>query len=549
MRPDVQLRQIPFRAGPGLRRALVPLLAGLLLAAVVPGGATGAQDGSSDDTPTGDETDDTGSDGSGRAGGLDGEGTRSEGETNQPSGPVAYVNDVGEVLLGIGEATPAVVGALAALGPNGQGAVAIAPTSDAVAYVRVDGALVVVTTVGGDPVVLATDVALDAVGLDPVISWDPTGDLIAYVANGSEEYVADASTRRRSREAGTFLAPLPKGPLGNVLKLVNLAGAVTTTIGDPSLRSIVGVNWSPADPVMVVESEIPGSTNRYTLSLATEVSSSLGPTPLSADEPDFAPDGSFLIAVGPSKGLKELKRVALDDLSRTNLAIDDSICGPAVSPDATRIVYGGGADCSRLMLVSSSGGRSFDITPLDAPDTASFGVAELSWTSDGRFVTFPDCQTLNEQLLCGGPSMFLEPDTGRVLEGPDAVTVAPIRRPLIQDVWVDFVMRGPLEVSHSFLITAETQGALTDTESGGFLEATMVDGLTEATFKMTIGANAFVTGTVYIDDPESGINRSFAILGRANLVGLRILSLSGIWMTTSELPFVTGELKMAIRRR
>ncbi len=528
------------RANRSSRRVLLALLAAALIAAVLPGGAATAQE---------DDGTDDGSEGEpGRGGGIEG-GTREEGESNQPEGQVAYVDADGQVWVGIGEATPAVVADSAALGPTGQGAVAIAPTADALAYARSDGALVLVTTEGGDPQVLATDVALDAVGVSPAISWNGTGDRVSYVAVGTEDQVADASTRGRTREEGSFLAPLPDGPLGNVLKVLNRSGALVSTIGDPSLRSIISVTWSPADPVMAVESGIPGTSDRYTLSVAAEGNDSLSPTTLSVDDPDFAPDGSFMIAVGPSKGLRELARIALDDLSRETLVVDERICGPKVSPDATRVVYGGGPDCSRLMLVSTSGGQPFDITPLDAADASSFGVAELGWTTDGRFVTYPNCLTVADQLSCSGPSKFIEPDTGRVLDGPDAVTVSPIDRPLIQDVFLDFVMRGPLDVSHSFLISAETQGALTRTDSGGFLEAVLLDGLTELTFKATAGDNGFVTGTVSIDDPEAGIDRTFTILGRANLFGVRILRLSGIWMSTSDLPMATGEFMMAIRRR
>jgi hypothetical protein len=415
--------------------------------------------------------------------------------------------------------------------------------------VRSDGALVQIETDGSEPDVLATDVALDTVGVEPIIGFNGTGDRISYVAVGTEEQVADASTRKRSSEPGTFLAPLPDGPLGNVLKVLDRRGTVLSVLGDPSLRSVVGVTWSPGDPLMAVETEIPGTNDRYTLSIAADGGDGLTSTVLSVDEPDFAPDGTFVVASGPSKGLKELVRVELDNLERTNLVVDEQICDPTVSPDATRIVYGGGPDCSRLMLISASGGRAFDITPLDAPATASFGVAELGWTADGLFVTYPNCQTVAAAGVCGGPSQFLEPDTGRVLDGPEAVTVAPIVRPLIQDVYLDFVMRGPLDLSHSFLISAETQGELTETDDGGFLEATVSDGVTQVTFKMTANDNGFVTGTADVDDPEAGINRTFTLLGRANLLGARILRLSGIWMTTSDLPMATGEFVMAIRRR
>ncbi|MCZ7631121.1 MAG: hypothetical protein M5U19_19660 [Microthrixaceae bacterium] len=126
------------------------------------------------------------------------------------------------------------------------------------------------------------------------------------------------------------------------------------------------------------------------------------PTPFSADDPDFSPDGAYVVYSGPSKGRRELTRLDLATISREILTTDESICSPIVSPDSSRIVYGGGPGCSRLMLVSAEGGRSFDITPLDAPDTASFGEAALGWTSDGKFVTYPDCTRSGGELPLWG---------------------------------------------------------------------------------------------------------------------------------------------------
>ena len=472
------------------------------------------------------------------------------GEVNEPGGQVAYVTSDGQVLLGIGEATPAVIATDAAIGKTGQGVVSIAPTADLLVYVRADGALVVMSIDGGDPKAVASDVALDAIGGDPVVAWDSTGKSIAYIAVGTEADVTDPGTEARPLESGSFMAPLPQGPLGHVIKVVGRDGGEALTVGDPSVRSMVGINWSPSDPVLLVDSVIPGTEDRYTISVATGSGPDVAPTQLSVDEPDFAPDGSFVVAVGPAKGRDELLRVTLDNFERTRLVVDDTICNPTVSPDGTRIVYGGGTDCSRLKLISSRGGRAFDITPLDAPDVADFGsTADLGWTADGRFVTYPNCRALAITTVCDGPSSFLEPDTGRVIPGPEAVTVQPIRRPLVQDVWLDMQMRGPLDFEHSFLITPEIEGELTDTGNGGILEATMVDGGTTVTVELTSDSKAFVTGTLQVVDAESGIDRTFMILGKINLLGVRIVSYSGVWISTNDLPFATGEFNMAVRRR
>lgn len=527
------LRTTRFRRGAALLGAFV--LVGLLL---VPPGSEAQE---SDDSGSAER--DTGS-----ARQEPGDPPRT-GAQSLPSGTVAYVSADRRVLLGSGNDEPLEVGALAAFGPNGQAAVAISPTGEAVAYVRADGSLAVVNADGTGTRVLATDVALDAIGEAPVLAWDGTGDQIAYVAKGTEAQVADASTRPRSKASGSNLAPLPDGPLGNVLATVDVASGRTQTAGDPSLRSVFGIAVSLTDPVIVVQTAIPGSTDRYTLAIATAGSNDFSPTPFSADDPDFSPDGAFLVYSGPAKGRREITRVDLSTLAVDVLTTDDSVCSPVVSPDSTRIVYGGGPDCSRLMLVSAEGGRSFDITPLDAPDTASFGEAALGWTSDGRFVTFPDCTGSGEALRCGGPSVFLEPDSGRVLEGPDAVTVAPIRRTLIQDIWVDFTMGGPAEVQQSFPISAETEGALTDTGSTDVLGATLNNGTAVLDVSLTASEEGFVTGTITVDDPTSGVDRTFAVLARTSLLGLRIVSMNGIWMSTNDLPFATGQFTMAIRRR
>lgn len=515
-------------------------LAALVLvsaALVAPGSVARAQDGAGPDE-----------DGEGGTG-LEGGTGRSGAIQYEPRDSVAYVTSDRRVWMGTGNGAPAEIGALAAFGPNGQASVAISPTGEAVAYVRADGSLVVVDPDGSDLRVLATDASLEAIGRAPTIVWDGTGDNVSYVAEGTEDQVADASTRPRSRAQGSNLTELPAGPLGDVLASVNVASGRVVSSGDPSQRSVFGVAGSLTDPVVVVQTEIPGTTDPYTLALAAPGADDFAPTPFSADDPDFSPGGGFVVASGPSKGRRELLRVDLATLVRTILTTDETICSPVVSPDSTRIVYGGGPDCSRLMLVSAEGGRSFDITPLDAPDTASFGEAALGWSSDGRFVTYPDCTRAAGDLECGGPSVFLEPDSGRVLDGPDAVTVAPIRRALIQDIWADFTMGGPVEVSQSFPISPEVEGALTEVEDTDVAEATLNNGTAVLEARLTASEEGFITGTITVDDPTAGIDRTFAVLARTTLLGLRMVSMTGIWMSTSEMPFATGEFTLALRRR
>lgn len=466
-----------------------------------------------------------------------------------PSGQVAYVTPDGRVWVGQGDAGPIEVAQGAALGRGGQGGVAVAPTGDVVAFIRGDGALVVVPIAGGAPVVLATDAVTSSLGRDPSLAWDATGANLAYLAVGTQDMaVPRSATPRPLSGPGVFRVPLPEGVLGNVVKVVSREGRELTRIGDPSERSYVGVTVSPSDDLLVLESVIPGTNRRYTLVAAT--SSTEIPTYFSADDPAFAPDGRYVVAVGPAKGRRELVRIDTDTLTRSTLATSPTMCNPNVSPDGTRIVYGGGRRCSRLMLVSSKGGRPVDITPPGTSDAATFGVATPGWTTDGRWLTLAPCRNDAERVECDGPIGFLDPDTGQQRTGPTATTVAPIVRPLVQDVYFDVDLRGPVEFSHSFLIDPTVQGTLTNTEvDGGRLKGRMVDEGTALVVDLSSDGGEFVTGAVSVRDPESGLDRSFMVLGRMSVLGVRVFSISGVWISTDGLPWATGKFDMAIRRR
>lgn len=474
-----------------------------------------------------------------------------------PSGLVAYADAEGRLLLGRGAEEPEVLATDVAVGDAGLSSVAIAPTGDLVAYVRADGALVVLPVpIGGqpaDPLVLATDVALGEVGNPDALSWNATGGEIAYLAVGTEDMVEPRPEEPPplSSNSGVFRVPLPEGELGNVVRVVDRTGAPVTRLGDPSTRSMVGVAYSSSDDLMLVESVAPDTGKPYTLALATGGSTELTPTVLSADEPAFAPDGNFIVAVGPQPRGQELLRVATDELSRDALAESASICGPSVSPDATRVVYGAGEDCSRLELVSSQGGAPVDITPPTGPGDAAYGVGQLGWTADGRYITFSDCRATDGPVRCRGPVTFLEPDSRTVIEGPDAATVAPVFPPLLQDVQLDLVMDGPLEYEATYRIDAELEGQLTELDGGTSrvgAELSDEDRSLSLDLQVREGANV-AAGTITVVDPEAGIDRTFLVLASPSILGVRVVSLSGVWISTDEIPVISGEFRLAVRRR
>ncbi|CAB4917271.1 unannotated protein [freshwater metagenome] len=469
-----------------------------------------------------------------------------------PTDRVAYVTSTGAVLSGTGAEPPVQVASDAARGPAGLGAIAVAPTGDLIAYLRTDGALVVVPASGGEVLVLATDAVISDIGAHTLLAWDPTGSQISYIAVGTADMAEprDTTPKPLSAGQGVYRVPLPEGVLGNVVKVVDRTGAAVMRIGDPSTRSMVGLASSKSDDLMLLESVIPGTNNPYTLAAATSGSDALTPTFLSADEPTFSSDGSFIIAVGPDKSGKEMIRIATDSLSRTTLVSADKICAPSVSPDSTRIVYGAGPNCSKLMLISARGGTPVEITPPAQPGRASYRAGELSWTADGRFIAFADCRSTDGPLTCEGPVTFLDPD--RLLEVPGAVatTVATVTRPLLGDLRLTVVLAGPIEYVGTFPVDAESEGELVEVDgSTSIVNLDLINGDQALNLDLEVAEGSqFVTGQMTLVDPSKGINRSFTVLGTASVIGLRVASVSGIWISTDDLPFVSGKFRIGLRR-
>ncbi len=478
-----------------------------------------------------------------------------------PSGRVAYIDAGGRLLLGEGAETPVVLAEDAAVGTAGLGAVSIAPTGDLLAYVRSDGAVVSLPVpIGGaapaPPTVLATDASLDAVGGGTTLAWDAAGTSLVYVAVGTEDMAGERPEEPAPLSGiGVYRAPLPDGPLGDVVKVVGRDGSEITRIGDPATRSMVSVAVSLQDDLMVLESVAPGTGQPYTIALSTIITPQELPTPISADEPDFSPDGNFLVVVGPDRSGQELIRVATDSLARAVLVSDAGICNPAVSPDGTRIVYGVGENCDRLELISSLGGTPIDITPPAGPGDRTFAMGELGWTAEGRFVTFAPCRATDGPVECGGPVTFLDPDRRRVIDGPEATTVAPHNRPLLQDLRLDLLMGGPIELESTFELTSELAGEFEDRgdevgEEANRLAVELVDGERELAIDLQLQDGVrFAVGQMTVVDPDAGIDRTFMVVGTPVVIGVRVVSLSGIWISTDELPATTGEFRLAVRRR
>ena len=466
-----------------------------------------------------------------------------------PTGAMAYATVDGRVWVGDG-ASPAVeVAQGAAIGRGDQSAVELAPTGDVVAFVRADASLAIVAAAGGAPTVVATDVALSSLGSEQIIAWSPQGERLAYIAVGTQA-IADAAVDRTTPPApGTFANPLPVGVLGNVVSVVDRTGRLVAQIGNPSERNYVAVTASPVDDVLILSSTIPGIPQRYTLVAGGFGSNTEIPTLFSLDSPRFGPDGTYFVGVGSAKGQRELIAVSIEDFSRTQLATSERICDPTPSPDGTRVVFGSGPTCARLGLVPSAGGVLLDVTPPDTPDTATFEAGALGWTAEGRYVTFPRCRLDAGRISCGGPAQFLDPDVSRVVDGPSAATVRPQVVALVGNVYLDVSVRGLEEYQQSFLIDAALQASLTEVTEEGRISGSIQQDGAELAIDLSAGEGGFVTGRIALTDPTTGVERRYAVLGRLSAVGLRVFGISGIWMTTEDLPFTSGKFDIAVRRR
>lgn len=468
-----------------------------------------------------------------------------------PTDRVAYLTADGRVLSGVGASSPVEVAKGAAIGPSGLGSMAIAPTGDLIAFVRSDGALVTVPVEGGTQKVLATDASKIRIGERPSLSWNSTSSAIVYRAVGTEAMVAKRpAVKPPLSSLRSFRVPLPTGYLGDVAKIVDRDGKSIQRIGDPSTRSIVGLTTSSMDDFLILESEIPGTSNPYTLATGSSNSDEISPTEFSADDPAFSPDGNFIVAVGPVGTRQELVRVSTVTFLRTVLATDDQICAPVVSPDGTRIVYSAGNGCSKLMLISSKGGKPKNISPPARPGTPTFEFGRVSWTQDGHFLAFSDCRISGGPVKCNGKISFFDPDRGLLIPGIEATTVATVTRPLLTDVNVRLALRGPIEYAGSFPVDSETEAKLKDFDGGaGLVDVTLVEGDKKLKLKLQVDKGSrFGAGTMTIVDPEKGIDRTFTITGSASLLGVRIASLSGIWISTDDLPFMSGEFRISVGR-
>ena len=133
----------------------------------------------------------------------------------------------------------------------------------------------------------------------------------------------------------------------------------------------------------------------------------------------------------------------------------------------------------------------------------------------------------------------------------EASTVAPVRQPLLQDLRLDVAMDGPIEYLGSFPIDLEAEGDVREiAEGAGRAELELVDGERSIRLELQVEEGIrFATGRLTLVDPEHGIDRTFMVRGSPSVIGIRVVSLSGTWIDTTDLPIASGKFRLAVRRR
>ena len=118
------------------------------------------------------------------------------------------------------------------------------------------------------------------------------------------------------------------------------------------------------------------------------------------------------------------------------------------------------------------------------------------------------------------------------------------------EAFLDVSVRGRQEFRASFRIDVDTQATLTQVTEDGRISGSLTDAGGQLDLDLaTREGGPFVTGRIAVVDAATGTQRTLTVLGRLNAVGLRVFGISGIWMTTDEVPFASGKFDLAVRRR
>lgn len=445
------------------------------------------------------------------------------------AGRIAYVTPTGDVVVAAADGSdPRTVGSGAVRNARGLSPLAWSPVGDLVAFVRSDHALVLASTDGSEPpIIAATDAIVTPDASEKILSFDVTGTAIAYL---------------RSSLNGTSQAAvaLYDGPSkGEVIPLT-----------DPISRIPVEFRFSPLDPILYLQSLSADTGLRLPVAVVDPFNHNPYPSPLNARDVVFAPDGASVY------GVVEIGQSQIVDLDVVTGSVEllrdqDRICDPQPSPDGNRIAYGAGKTCNELWVMRSDGTGAKRVARLGGRSTLDGGM--LSWSLDGTIVSHAACRAgTDETVTCGGAYLDVDVTTGVVSRRADAGSAVREYRPLIKPLKATVEMRGPVSYKGGMVVRSQQAPQMFRLPRDTTVKINAIDDRDERrSFDvqlLTTRDSQYVTGTIRIQDPAENFDQTMFIFGQVLVQSYRHAVLRAIWIQSSSIPFKSGIIDLTVYR-
>jgi len=232
----------------------------------------------------------------------------------------------------------------------------------------------------------------------------------------------------------------------------------------------------------------------------------------------------------------------------------DRICHPEASPDATKVVYAAGKDCSEVWIIDADGTHPKEVAR-SGGGRVGFSVGDFSWSLDGSVVSHAACQYVSGdsgKIRCGGPYVDVQVSNGRVRRRAEAASVVREYRPLIKPLKVSVTIAGPVDYSGAMLVPAQPAGKLLQAPTSATVTATLTDqNDPDRIFDLKVLAtpnSTYVVGTLHVTDPKKHFDEQFMVFGQVAIQSYRRALMRGIWIQTSSMPFTSGRVDLSIYR-
>lgn len=508
----------PARAPRWRRTAVAALLATTV---VVTGPGVGAQDEPVDETTTTTTT-----------------APRSTDERDP--GRIAYVTPEGEVVVADSDGTNAITVGSGAVA-NDEGLAPLAwrqPGADAVTFVRDDGALVVAPIDGGEPLILATDAVVPPDSDEAILSWDLTGNFLIYLA----EPVAG---RIESRVIDLSTADDDNPPQ-------------VRTIGNPDRRRVIAQMFSPIDPIIFQKTADIDTGRRLTVAIVEPIAGTIIGSNLSVDDVTFGPDGRYAFAITRvADGVEQLVRMALRQVKGIQLMSDhERVCNPAVSPDATMVVFAAGKQCQEIWTIRYNGTQPKRIVKRVAKG-ATFAAGAFTWSGDGKVISHAACTqgdgttaTGEPTTECRGGYWDISVDGKQVRSRAVAGSVQREPRALLRSVKIQIDIDGPIEYSGRMQLGSQSRSVPFQSTPDDKIDAKAVDENNSARSFEIKGihpvSSVLMGGTLRVIDGE--FDETFTFFGRVQPFSLGYAKFRGIWTRSERLPMQSGQITITVER-